>query len=40
MILKKHLSASNECVLMAVTLGNEIEKKTRLYEKLILRKHL
>ena len=38
--IKKHLSASNECVLMAVTLGNEIEKKTRLYEKINLTKAL
>ena len=26
--IKKHLSSSKECVLMAVTLGNDIEKKT------------
>lgn len=31
--IKKHLKNSTECVLMAVTLGNEIERKTRLYEK-------
>lgn len=31
--IKNHLSSSKRCVLMAVTLGNEIEKKTRLYEK-------
>ncbi|MBE6071109.1 MAG: methionine synthase [Clostridium butyricum] len=38
--IKKHLSNSNECVLMAVTLGNDIERKTRLYEKITLTKAL
>ncbi len=38
--IMKHLRASKECVLMAVTLGNEIEKKTRLYEKTNLTKAL
>lgn len=36
----KHLSFSKECVLMAVTLGNDIERKTRLYEKIDLTKAL
>lgn len=35
-----HLKNSKECALMAVTLGNEIEKKTRLYEKTNLTKAL
>lgn len=34
----EHLKNSKECVLMAVTLGNEVEKKTRLYEKINLTK--
>lgn len=38
--IKKHLLNSNECVLMAVTLGNDIERKTRLYEKTNLTKAL
>lgn len=38
--IKNHLSSSKRCVLMAVTLGNEIEKKTRLYEKTNLTKAL
>ncbi|WP_090090715.1 vitamin B12 dependent-methionine synthase activation domain-containing protein [Clostridium uliginosum] len=38
--IKEHLKNSKECVLMAVTLGNEIEKKTRLYEKTNLTKAL
>lgn len=31
--IKEHLKHSRKCVLMAVTLGNEIEKLMRLYEK-------
>ena len=38
--IKKHLRHSKECVLMAVTLGNDVEKKTRLYEKIDLTKAL
>lgn len=38
--IKEHLRNSTECVLMAVTLGNEIERKTRLYEKTNLTKAL
>ena len=38
--IKSHLSSANKCVLIAVTLGNEIEKKTRLYEKINLTKAL
>lgn len=38
--IKEHLKNSKECVLMAVTLGNEVEKKTRLYEKINLTKAL
>ncbi len=38
--IKEHLKNSKECVLMAVTLGNEIERKTRLYEKSDLTKAL
>ena len=38
--IREHLKNSNECVLMAVTLGNEVEKKTRLYEKINLTKAL
>lgn len=38
--IKEHLKNSAECVLMAVTLGNEVEKKTRLYEKINLTKAL
>lgn len=38
--IKEHLNNSKECVLMAVTLGNEVEKKTRLYEKINLTKAL
>lgn len=38
--IKNHLKNSRECVLMAVTLGNDIEKKTRLYEKTNLTKAL
>lgn len=36
--IKKHLKNSTECALMAVTLGNEIEKKTRQYERINLTK--
>lgn len=36
----EHLKNSKECVLIAVTLGNEVEKKTRLYEKINLTKAL
>ena len=35
-----HLKNSKECVLMAVTLGNDIEKKTRLYQRTNLTKAL
>lgn len=38
--IKLHLKDSRECVLMAVTLGNYIEKRTRLYEKINLTKAL
>ncbi|MVX62155.1 methionine synthase [Clostridium chromiireducens] len=38
--IKEHLSNSKVCVLMAVTLGNEVEKKTRLYEKIDLTRAL
>jgi len=38
--IKEHLKNSTECVLMAVTLGNEIERKTRLYGKINLTKAL
>jgi len=38
--IKEHLKKSTECVLMAVTLGNEVEKRTRLYEKTNLTKAL
>jgi len=38
--IKEHLKNSTECVLMAVTLGNEVEKRTRLYEKTNLTKAL
>lgn len=38
--IKEHLNNSTECVLMAVTLGNEIERQTRLYEKTNLTKAL
>ena len=38
--IKEHLKNSKECVLMAVTLGNEVERKTRLYEKINLTKAL
>jgi len=38
--IKEHLKNSTECVLMAVTLGNEIERQTRLYEKTNLTKAL
>lgn len=38
--IRKHLNNSKECVLMAVTLGNDIERKTRLYEKTNLTKAL
>jgi len=38
--IKEHLNNSKVCVLMAVTLGNEVEKKTRLYEKVDLTKAL
>lgn len=38
--IKLHLKDSRECVLMAVTLGNDIEKRTRLYEKINLTRAL
>lgn len=38
--IKEHLKNSKQCVLMAATLGNEVEKKTRLYEKTNLTKAL
>jgi hypothetical protein len=38
--IREHLKNSKKCVLMAVTLGNEVEKKTRLYEKTNLTKAL
>ncbi|MBP1743174.1 MAG: methionine synthase [Firmicutes bacterium] len=36
----KHLSASGSCVLMAATLGSEVDKKIRYYEKADLTKAL
>lgn len=36
--IKKHLENSTECALMAVTLGNEVERKTRQYERINLTK--
>lgn len=38
--IKEHLKYSKQCVLMAVTLGNDVERKTRLYEKINLTKAL
>lgn len=38
--IRKLLSNSKKCVLMAVTIGNDIERKTRLYEKTNLTKAL
>lgn len=38
--IKNLLNESKECVLMAVTLGNDIERKTRLYERTNLTKAL
>lgn len=38
--IKNHLSKSNKTALMAVTLGIEIEKKIKLYEKISLTKAL
>lgn len=38
--IKDHLKNSNECVLMAVTLGNQVERQTRLYGKTNLTKAL
>ena len=38
--IKEHLKDSEHCVLMAVTLGNDVERKTRLYEKINLTKAL
>ncbi|HCW54467.1 MAG TPA: methionine synthase [Clostridium sp.] len=38
--IKNHLKNSTECALMAVTLGNEIERRTRQYEKTNLTKGL
>lgn len=38
--IRNHLKNSKECVLMAVTLGNDIEKKTRLYQRTNLTKAL
>ncbi|WP_294401374.1 vitamin B12 dependent-methionine synthase activation domain-containing protein [uncultured Clostridium sp.] len=38
--IAEHLKNSKECLLMAVTLGNDIEKRTRLYEKVNLTKAL
>lgn len=38
--IRNHLSNSKKCVLMAVTIGNDIERKTRLYEKTNLTKAL
>lgn len=36
--IRNHLKNSTECALMAVTLGNEIERKTRQYERINLTK--
>lgn len=38
--IRKHLDKSEECALIAVTLGNEIERLTRLYERTDLSKAL
>lgn len=38
--IREHLKSSKECVFMAITLGNEVEKKTRLYERTNLTKAL
>ncbi|WP_294153193.1 vitamin B12 dependent-methionine synthase activation domain-containing protein [uncultured Clostridium sp.] len=38
--IAEHLKNSKECLFMAVTLGNDIEKRTRLYEKVNLTKAL
>ena len=38
--IKNHLSNSKKSILMAVTIGNEIERKTRLYENTNLTKAL
>jgi hypothetical protein len=36
----KHLSASGSCILMAATLGSEVDRKIRYYEKIDLTKAL
>lgn len=36
--IKNHLKDSTECALLAVTLGNEVERKTRQYERINLTK--
>ncbi|MCR4943012.1 MAG: methionine synthase [Clostridium sp.] len=38
--IKKHLENSKECVLMAVTVGNRIEQRIKLYQKISLTKAL
>lgn len=38
--IKKHLSKSEECILIAVTLGNGVDTKIRYYEKISMAKAL
>lgn len=38
--IKKHLDKSETCILMAVTLGNEVDSKIRYYEKISMTKAL
>jgi hypothetical protein len=38
--ISRHLNGSGECILMAATLGSEIDKKIRYYEKIDLAKAL
>lgn len=38
--IKKHLENSTNCILMAVTLGHQVDKRLRYYEKLDLSKAL
>jgi len=38
--ISRHLSGSGECILMAATLGSEVDKKIRYYEKIDLTKAL
>ncbi|ATD56689.1 vitamin B12 dependent-methionine synthase activation domain-containing protein [Clostridium chauvoei] len=38
--IKKHLENSKECILIAVTIGSDVEKKIKLYERINLTKAL